>query len=139
MLRVRTVSSRRQLMSDFEFIFALFGLLFGLIIAELAVKFADAVDGRAERPMGVLTSALAFLLLTDVTAFWLYIWSARRVLTVSWHTVFSGVLLAIIYFVAAALVFPRDGRNRWANLDDHYWARKRIVAGAMLFVNVVAD
>jgi hypothetical protein len=125
-------------MSDFEFLFALFGLLFGLVIAELAIKFADVIDTRAERPLGVLTPALAFLLLTDVTAFWLYIWSARHVLTVSWHTVFSGVLLAILYFIAAALVFPRGGRH-WDSLDDHYWARKRLVVGAMLFVNVVVD
>ena len=42
-------------MSDFEFLFALFGLLFGLVIAELAIKFADVIDTRAERPLGVLT------------------------------------------------------------------------------------
>ncbi len=48
-------------MSDFEFLFALFGLLFGLIIAELAVKFADAIDTRTEQPLGVLTPSLGFL------------------------------------------------------------------------------
>ena len=31
------------------------------------------------------------------------------------------------------------GRRHWASLDDHYWARKRLVVGAMLFVNVVVD
>jgi len=125
-------------MSDFEFLFALFGLLFGLIVAELSLKFADAIDAHRERPMGILTPALAFLLLTDVTSFWLYVWGARKVLTVSWHTVFAGVLLAILYFVAAALVFPR-ARDRCANLDEHYWARKRLVVGVMLFVNLMVD
>lgn len=122
-------------MSDFEFLFALFGLLFGLIIAELSVKFADAIDAHSERPMGILTPALAFLLLTDVTSFWLYIWAGRHVLMVNWHTVFAGVLLAILYFVAASLVFPRS-RGRVANLDEHYWARKRLVIGVMLFVDL---
>jgi hypothetical protein len=123
-------------MSDFEGLFALFTLMFGLVVAELSLKFADAVDSRNERPIGILTPALAFLLLTDVTSFWLFTWSARRVLTVSWHTVFAGVLLAVLYFMAASLVFPRTNRA-WDHLDDHYWSRKRFVAGVMLLVNVV--
>ena len=45
------------------------------------------------------------------------------------------MLLAILYFVAASFVFPRS-RGRWASLDDHYWARKRLVVGVMLFVNL---
>jgi hypothetical protein len=123
-------------MSDFDFLFALFGLLFGLIVAELALKFADAIDSSHERPIGILTPALAFLLLTDVTSFWLLVWAAREALTVSWRSVFSGVLLAILYFVAASLIFPRTNRT-WRHLDDHYLTRKRLVAGVMLFVNLV--
>lgn len=124
-------------MTDFEFLFALFGLLFGLIVAELSIKFADAIDSHRERPIGILTPALAFVLLTDVTSFWLFIWAARSVLTVSWPSVFSGVLLAMLYFIAASLVFPRTN-HKWTHLDDHYWSRKRVVAAVMLFVNLVA-
>lgn len=124
-------------MTDFEYLFALFGLLFGLIVAELSIKFADAIDSSRERPVGILTPALAFLLLTDVTSFWLFIWAVKTVLIVSWPSVFSGVLLAMLYFVAASLVFPRTSRNV-AHLDDHYWSRKRIIAAVMLFVNLVA-
>ncbi len=122
-------------MTDFEGLFALFTLLFGLIIAELALKLADAIDSRADRPMGILTPALAFLVLTDVTSFWLFTWAARNALKVNWHTVFAGVLLAIIYFLAASLVFPRTTRG-WTHLDEHYWSRKRLVAGGMLLANV---
>lgn len=63
-------------MSDFEGLFGLFSLLFGLIVAELAIKFADAIDSHRERPIGILTPALAFLVLTDVTSFWLFLWAA---------------------------------------------------------------
>lgn len=125
-------------MTDFEFLLALFGLLFALIVAEVALKFADAIDLNDERPMGILTPALAFLLLTDVTGFWLFIWGARDVLKVSWHAVFSGMFLAILYLVAASLIFPRD-RREWRHLDDHYWKRKRFVAAAMLIVNLFLD
>jgi hypothetical protein len=41
-------------MSDFEGLFALFTVVFGLVIAELSLKFADAIDSNAERPIGIL-------------------------------------------------------------------------------------
>lgn len=122
--------------SDFEGLFGLFGLMFGLIVAELALKFADAIDSHRERPIGVLTPALALLVLTDVTSFWVWIWAIRNSLKVNWHTVFGGVLFAIVYFLAATLVFPRT-RREWAHLDDHYWSRKRLVASGILFANIV--
>lgn len=125
-------------MSDFEGLFGLFGVMFGLIIAELSLKTADAIDSHRERPLGVLTPALAFLVLTDVTSFWLFIWSARNVLRVNWHTVFAGVLIAIVYFLAASLVFPRTKRD-WDHLDQHYWSRKRVVVGGILFGNLAMD
>jgi hypothetical protein len=123
-------------MSDFEALFALFGLLFGLIVAEVSLKFADAIESSDVRPMGLLTPALAFLILTDITNFWLFLWGSRAVLVVSWHLVFIGVLLAMVYFLAASLTFPRM-RTDITHLDQHYWARKKIVAGGILFVNIV--
>jgi len=123
--------------SDFEFLFALFGLLFGLIVAEVSIKFADAIKSVDDRPMGLLTPALAFLILTDLTNVWLFLWGSRGVLEVDFRTVFSGVILAMVYFLAASLVFPRT-ENRCGHLDEHYWSRKRLVAGGMLLVNLVA-
>lgn len=123
-------------MSDFEYLFALFGLLFGLIVAELSLKLADAIELRRERPMGLLTPALALLIITDLCNFWLFLWGSRGALLVSWRTVFAGVLLAMIYFLAAALTFPRSNA-RCANLDEHYWSHKRLVAAGILFVNIV--
>lgn len=123
-------------MSDFEGLFGLLSLMFGLIVAELAIRSADAIDSHRERPVGILTPALAFLVLTDVTSFWLWIWGARKVLEMNWPTVFGSVLLAFVYFLAASLVFPRSSRG-CANLDEHYWSRKSLVAAGMLFANMV--
>src|SRR4051794_12223273 len=77
-------------MNDFEGLFALFGLMFGLVVAELSIKMADAIDSSRERPIGILTPALAFLVLTDVTSFWLFIWAGRNVLKINWHTVLAS-------------------------------------------------
>jgi len=123
-------------MSDFEYLFALFGLLFGLIVAELSLKFADAIESKRECPLGILTPALAFLVITDLCNFWLFLWGSRGALVVSWSTVFAGVLLAMIYFLAVSLTFPRGGA-RCAHLDEHYWSHKRFVAAGILFVNIV--
>jgi len=60
-------------MSDFEALFSLFGIVFGLIVAEIALKFADAIDCNRVRPMGILTPALALLILTDITNFWMFL------------------------------------------------------------------
>ena len=123
-------------MSDFDFLFAMFGILFGLIVAEVSLKFADAIEARRARPLGFLTPALAFLILTDLTNFSLFLWGSRAAIVVSWRLVFTGVLLAMIYLLAAAQTFPR-GNAECGHLDEHYWSRKRIVAGGILFVNIV--
>lgn len=123
-------------MGDFDFLFAMFGIVFGLIVAELSLKFADAIEVRHERPLGFLTPALAFLILTDLTSFSLFLWGSRAGLIVTWRIVFTGVLLAMVYFLAATQAFPR-GHRQCGHLDEHYWSHKRIVAGGILFVNVV--
>ena len=122
-------------MTEFEFLFSFFGLLIGLTIVEVATKFADAIDAHKRCPVGLLTPLLAVAVLLDVTGFWLYAWSLRDFLHISWRSVFSALTIAIIYFLAASLVFPRS-EGKWASLDDHYWARKRFVVTGILAVNL---
>jgi len=121
-------------MDDFSFLSGLFGILFGLIVAELATKFADAINLHHRRPIGLLTPLLACVVLMDAAGYWIWFWSLRSVLTVHWHTVFIGLIVAVIYFLAASLVFPRGGDD-WASLDQHYWSRKRLVLGGLLLVD----
>jgi hypothetical protein len=121
-------------MDDFSFLSGLFGILFGLIVAEITTKFADAIDLHHRRPIGILTPLLACTVLMDATSFWIWFWSLRHVIDVGWHIVFIGLIVAVIYFLAAALVFPR-GEGDWASLDQHYWARKRYVIGGILLVD----
>ena len=113
-------------MSEFEFFFAFFGLIFGLIVAELAIKFADAIDGHARRPVGILVAVAGGFVLCDVATFWIFVWSIRDAVYVSFRTVISALAVAMVYFLSAALIFPRSDKG-WATLDAHYWARKRYV------------
>jgi hypothetical protein len=121
---------------DFEFLTGFVGVLLGLVIAQVATKLAEAMDEHRERPIGLLTLFLAAFVLCDVPGFWLWIWSIRDVISVSWRSVFVSTALAITYYLAAALTFPRVP-SRWASYDEHYWARKRLVIGGVLAVNLV--
>lgn len=121
-------------MSDFEFLFSVFGLLIGLTFIEIAIKFADAIDAHSRRPIGVLTPLLASFVMIDVAGYWLFSWSIREQLHVRWRTVFVGLAVALIYYLSASMIFPRSEKGEWKTLDEHYWARKRLVIGGVLLV-----
>jgi hypothetical protein len=120
-------------MSEFEFLFSVFGLLIGLTLVEIAVKFADAIDAHHRRSIGVLTPLLAAFVLIDVAGYWLFAWSLRDLLHVRWRIVFIGLSVAMIYYFAASMIFPRS-EGEWKTLDEHYWARKRLAIGGVLLV-----
>jgi len=121
-------------MGDFEFLAGFYGILLGLIVAEVSVKLADAIDSHRRRPIGWLTPMLAVIVLLDVTSFWMWLWSLRDVLEVTWPTTIVSTALGITYFLAAGLVFPRTSEG-WTDLDSHYWARKRLVIGALVAID----
>lgn len=123
-------------MSEFEFFFAFFSLIFGLIVAEVAIKFADAIDGHAHRPVGILAPLLAAFVLCDVSSFWMFIWSIRDAVYLSFGTVMAALAVAMGYFLSAALIFPRSEKG-WTTTDEHYWARKRYVLAGIIFGSVV--
>lgn len=122
-------------MSDFEYFIGFIGLLLGLTVAEVAIKFADAIDSHKARPIGLLSPLLAVFVLFDITGFWLFAWSWRDLVTVQWSTVFAALSVTICYFLSAALIFPRT--TDWPTLDDHYWARKRHVLAGILIANSI--
>src|SRR3954466_12231858 len=82
-------------MTEFEFLFSVFGLLIGLTLVEIAVKFADAIDAHHRRPIGLLTPLLALFVLVDVAGYWLFSWSLRDLLHVRWRTVFIALTVAM--------------------------------------------
>lgn len=121
-------------MTEFEFLFSVFGLLIGLTFIEIAIKFADAIDAHSRRPIGLLTPLLALFLMVDVAGYWVFSWSVRELLHVRWRTVFVGLSVSMIYYLSASMVFPRS-EGEWRTLDEHYWARKRLVIGGILLVD----
>jgi hypothetical protein len=128
-------------MSQFEFVFSLFGLLLGLSLAEVLSGFGKAVKARARLRIGWLTPLLGVLVMLDLISFWTTAWSMREVLPANYFTLMALLAFTGAYYVAANLVFPEDF-DRCPDFDVHYWANKKLVLSAMLALNLpsyVAD
>lgn len=126
-------------MSQFEFIFALFGLLLGLSIVEVLGGLARAIEARL-RPgsatrIGWLTPLLGVFMLLDLLSFWMAAWVVRDIAGVSGHSLMAVTAFASVYFLAAHLVFPREPADN-PDFDAHFFRVRRIVLGAMLLLLV---
>lgn len=121
-------------MSPFEFFFSFYGLLLALSVAVVAAGLVKAVKMRGARGLGLLTPLLAAFILFDIASFWAWAWSGLQAAPFSYGLLVLGMVIALTYFFAASFVFPEDGEDRWASLDDHYGARKRFV-----FLGVIAS
>lgn len=123
-------------MSPFEFYISFYGLLLGLSVAEVATGLLNAVGSRRAVAIRWLTPLLAAFIFLDISSFWIFAWGIRESLTVGWATMFGALFIALSYYLAAGLIFPRD-ITLWADLDEHYWQHKRWVIAGVLIANIV--
>jgi hypothetical protein len=124
-------------MSDFEFFFSFYGLILLLSLAEIASRIARTVHERGEVKVGWLTPMLAVFISLDVAGFWVVAWQDWRRIDFDFGILVVGMVMAMTYYVAASVVFPRDFSG-WASLDEHFWARRRLVFGIVLSINLIA-
>ncbi len=123
-------------MSAFEFFFSFYGLLLGLSVAVIATGVATAIQHRKKIRIGWLTPLLALFVGLDIASFWDSAWVNFQHLSLSYGLLVGGLIIALVYFVAASLVFPHqieDGDS----LDDHFWANKRFVLLLLVAANVL--
>lgn len=128
-------------MTDFEFTLAFLAVLLGLAIAELMARLADAVAARRQLHIGWLTPLLALTVFMIATQVWVNLWLARDRITVDGGAMFVSALNGAAFYLAAALVFPRNVAEA-VSLDEHYWRNKRWVAVILMataLVNEVAS
>lgn len=123
-------------MSAFEFFFSFYGLLLGLSVAVLATGIATAVQHRKKIRIGYLTPLLALFVGLDIATFWDSAWTNFRDLPFSYGLLIVGLGIALVYFVAASLVFPHQIEDGMS-LDDHFWANKKVVLLLTLAANIL--
>jgi hypothetical protein len=125
-------------MSPFELVFALFGLLLGLAIAEVLGGFARALKLRRsarEVRVGWLTPLLGLVVILDLTSFWIVAYGTRDQLSVDYLTLISVLAIVGIYYLAASLIFP-DDPEEWPDFDAHYDRQNRAVILGLLAANM---
>ena len=124
-------------MSNFEFVFSLYSLLFGLALAQVFAGFGNTLQERHKIRIGWLTPLLGLFVILDLTSFWEIGWQLRGMSRPAFLYLICGVLLAGIYYLAARLTFPRNFVE-WPDFDVYYFRHRLWVLGGILFCNIVA-
>jgi hypothetical protein len=139
-------------MTNFEFIFSLFGLLLGLSLAEVLGGFARAFKRHGRRKLGLLTPMLSVFLLYDITTFWIMAWRLRDAVPIHIATLVVGLLITGLYYFAAVLVWPEDApppsseaqvsaggpASDWDQLDGWMMTHKRQVLLSVFACNAMS-
>jgi hypothetical protein len=126
--------------SDFEFFFSFYGLLLGLSVAELTGGFARLLHERHRVRFGRLTPLLALFVALDLATFWNQAWRFFRDAPFNPALLLVGLTIAATFYVAASVTFPRvtaEGVETRIDLDEHFWAHRRVVFGCVLAANAM--
>ena len=127
-------------MSAFEFFFSFYGLLLGLSVAELVGGFSRVLHERHRVRFGWLTPLLALFVALDLATFWNQAWRFFRGAPFNPALLLIGLVIAATFYVAASVTFPRvtaEGVETRIDLDDHFWAHRRVVFGCVLAANAM--
>lgn len=127
-------------MSAFEFFFSFYGLLLGLSVAELVGGLARVLHEKQRIRFGLLTPMLALFVAIDIATFWNQAWVIFRGAPFNTFVLLISLSIAATFYVAASVTFPRvsaEGGNERIDLDDHFWAHRRLVFGCILAANLI--
>ena len=123
-------------MSAFEFFFSFYGLVLGLSVAVLATGAARAFKHRKAVKVGWLTPLLAVFVALDIATFWDAAWTNFRELPFSYGLLVGGLIVAVIYFIAASLVFA-EAEDEATSLDAHFWSNRSTVLWLLILANLL--
>ena len=118
-------------MDRFSFFFAFYGLILGLGVTEVLRGFAGFVRIRRLRSLDPQTALLAAFVFVVICATWIDAWDSLKGVSLDFAGLWAPILLSTAYYLAAAVVFPRDDED-FARLADYYAERKTFVVVMLL-------
>jgi hypothetical protein len=116
---------------SFSYFITFYSLILGLALTELLGGFAHMVRAKALKKLEPQTALLALFILVDICSTWVDGWLSLKDVTVNFAGLWAPVLLAICFYLAAAVVFPHDDSDH-ERLAEYYRERKRFVVGLLL-------
>jgi hypothetical protein len=120
----------------FSFFFAFYGLILGLAVTELLGGFAGMVRAHAVRKIEAQTALLALFTFVLICATWVDAFNMSQGISLNFDDLWAPILLATFYYLAAAVVFPRD-ESQYPHLHAYFAARRKFVVGMLLAAEVV--
>ena len=120
----------------FNFAFSLFAIILGLSLVEVLTGFARALRRRRLVHLGWLTPLLAIFVMLDLTSFWEWVWSGRRLVNPGYGILLIGLIVSGLYYLAASIVFPSEFGER-ADFDAHFMQHRRQVFAAIMICNLI--
>jgi hypothetical protein len=106
-------------------------------VAELLGGFAGMVRAHALKKLETQTALVALLTFILICATWVDSWQMLQGITLNFSDLWSPILLATFYYLAAAVIFPREA-GQYAHLRAYFAARRKFVIG-MLFAAELVD
>lgn len=125
-------------MDRFSFFFAFYGLILGLAVTELLGGFAGMVRARAIRKLEPQTVLLALLTFVIICAGWLDAWATMKTVTLNFAGLWAPILIGTAYYLAAAVIFPRDPA-KYEELATYYSERKRFILSLLIIAELLVS
>ena len=125
-------------MDRFSYFIVFYSLILGLALTELLGGFAHMVRARALRMLEPQTALLALFVLVGICSIWIDAWVSLQAITIDFAGLAAPVGLAICFYLAAAVVFPRDEADH-ERLADYYRERKGFVLGVLIAAAILTD
>lgn len=123
-------------MTAFELVFALFGMLLGLAIAEVLGGFVRTIKLRRKVRVGLLTPMLGGLVILDQTGLWMVAFDLRDAVPLTYLTLLVVLTMVGGYYLISTQIFPDDPAE-CPDFDEHYFANNRLVLTAVLVINLM--
>jgi len=95
------------------------------------------VRAHALKKLEAQTALTALLTFVLIVATWVDTWTMDRSITLNFGDLWPPILLATFYYLAAAVIFPRDPRQ-FSHLRAYFAARRKFIIG-MLFAAELVD